>query len=441
MAKLRRTLILDKRIHSGVTVPKQYLTGIDILHSHVGLPKMWVFKKGFDVALAERALGETLKHYPLVAGRMKKDAQGQVYIDGNDAGIDFRVYRCKGPLPYGEHKPIGDDIKQFYEPLMMAWQVVGRDTPFLQIAVHEFEDGGILMSTREVHSVFDGTSIIDFLLSWSKACLGLSFTPPAFDRGVLIKAGQTDVDTTGFDVYRPLPPIGQAIGITARIAWRALTDMQKEIFRIPADVIQGWKTQAKAELPATAKISTGKLLTAYVLRTLSPLMPHGEPRKVGLPMDMRFMSGSPVPRNYFGNALHSVGFQLSEDDLAQKSLAELAELCSPSPDQLTPQMITKYLTLVERYRQKKALWKLINMHGVETLGAGIIQNNVSLVPVYDFDLGRGPTDWFETWAMPARVMMMVSTPAKDGSIDLHMSACRAELAALRKQLTADGIKA
>jgi shikimate O-hydroxycinnamoyltransferase len=438
MAKLRRTLILDKRVRAGLTAPRQYVTGVDILHSHVGVPTMWVFKKGFDVAVAERALGDTLKLYPLVAGRMKKDAQGQVYIDGNDAGIDFRVYRCKGPLPYGEHNPIGDDIRQFYEPLMMPWQLIDKDTPFLRFGVYEYEDGGIVLSTRLVHSVFDGTSVYGFMLNWSKMCRGLSFTPPSFDRSVLIKAGQTDVDTTGFESFCH-PPVGQAIGIVARLGWRAFTDMKKEIFRIPADVIQRWKAQAKAELPATARVSTGKLVTAYVLRTLSPLMPHGVSRKVGMAMDMRFMGNLSVPRDYFGNALHHVEFQLSEDDLARKSLAELAEQCSPPPDQVSPLAITKYLTVAERYRQKKALWKLMYKPAVETLGAGIVQNNLSTHPIYDVDMGRGTTDWYETWAMPNRILALVSTPSKDGGIDLHMGACRAELAALRKQLTADGI--
>lgn len=437
MAKSRPTLILDKRIHAGITVPKQYLTGVDILHSHVGVPKMWVFKKGFDIALAERALGETLKHYPLVAGRMKKDAEGQVYIDGNDAGIDFRVYRCKGPLPYGEHHPIGDDIKQFYEPLMMPWQIIGKDNPLFQVQIYEYEDGGILMSTREVHSVFDGTSIIGFLVNWSKMCRGETFPPLSFDRSVLIKAGQTDVDTTGFDAFCH-PSVFEGLSIATRLGWRALTDMKKEIFRIPADVIQGWKTQAKAELP-NAKISTGKLVTAYVMRALSPVMPRGMPRSVGTPMDLRFMSGTPIPRDYFGCALHHVKFELSEDDLAHKSLAELAELCSPPPEQFSPEMITRYLTLAERYRQKKALWKLAYKPAIDTLGAGIIQNNVSTLPVYDIDLGRGTTDWYETWAMPNRMMTLLSTPTKDGGIDLHMSACKAEMDALKKQLRADGI--
>jgi hypothetical protein len=268
-------------------------------------------------------------------------------------------------------------------------------------------------------------------------CRGESFAPLSFDRSVLIKAGQTDIDTTGFDAFYQ-PPMGQAIGITARLGWRALTDIKKEIFRIPADVIQGWKTQAKAELP-NAKISTGKLVTAYVMRALSPLLPRGLPRTVGTPMDMRFMNGAPVPRDYFGVALHHVEFRLSEDDLAHKSLAEIAEQCGPLPDQFTPEAITRYLTVAERYRQKKALWKLMYKPAVNTLGAGIVQNNVSTLPVYDIDLGRGTTDWYETWAMPNRMMTLLSTPSKDGGIDLHMSARRAEMAALRKHLTDDGI--
>jgi len=439
MAKLSRTLVLDKRIRSGITVPRQYLSGVDILHSHVGVPKMWVFKKGFDIAKAEHALGELLKHYPIVAGRMKKDEHGQVYIDGNDAGVDFRVYRCKGPLPYDERKQLGKDVKKFYEPLMMPWQIIGRDAPFFQATIHEYEDGGILLSTREVHSVFDGTSIISFLLDWSKLCRGLPITPLAsFDRGVVIEAGRANANNIGFGGGFLHPPVGQAVAISARLGWRALTDMHKEIFRIPADAIQHWKTQAKAELP-NAKLSTGKLLTAYVMRTLSPLMPTGMPRRVGIPMDMRFMGGQMVPRDYFGCALHHVSFELSERDVAHKSLAELAELCNPPADQVTPEAINQYLGMAESYRQKKAIWKLMYKPAVDTLDAGIVQNNVSTLPVYEIDMGRGPTDWYETWAMPNRMMTMLSTPTKDGGIDLHMSACRAEMGALRKRLVADGI--
>src|SRR5690606_34459468 len=122
-----------------------------------------------------------------------------------------------------------------------------------------------------------------FLLDWSKLCRGLPITPLAsFDRSVVIEAGRANANNIGLGGGFLHPPVGQAVAISARLGWRALTDMHKEIFRIPADAIQHWKTQAKAELP-NAKLSTGKLLTAYVMRTLSPLMPTGMPRRVGIP--------------------------------------------------------------------------------------------------------------------------------------------------------------
>src|SRR5690606_23231282 len=210
------------------------------------------------------------------------------------------------------------------------------------------------------------------------------------------------------------------------------------LFRIPGDAIQHCKAQAKAELP-NAKPSTGKLLTAYVLRTLSPLMPTGMPPRAGVPMGMRFTAGQRGPRDFVGCRLHHVSFELSERDVAHKSLAELAELCNPPADQVTPEAINQYLGMAESYRQKKAIWKLMYKPAVDTLDAGIVQNNVSTLPVYEIDMGRGPTDWYETWAMPNRMMTMLSTPTKDGGIDLHMSACRAEMGALRKRLVADGI--
>lgn len=439
MAKLRRKLILDKRLHAGASAPRQYLTGIDILHSHVGVPLIYIYKKGFDPAVAERGLIETLKHYPLVAGRIKKDAQGHVYIDGNDAGIDFQVWRCEGNMPpYGLNKPVAKDIKQFYAQLMMPWQVIDKDTPFLQIRIHQYADGGILMSVRMIHSIFDGTSYYGFMANWSKACLGVAFTPPSFDRSVLIKAGQTDADTTGFEQFYH-PPIGKALSIAVRLGWRAVTDMETAVFRIPAQVIQNWKDQAKAVLPENARISAGKLIGAYVLKTLSPLMPPGVPRSVGMAMDMRFISGLPVPRDYFGNALCYTKITYSEQALAHESLFTLAERCSPPAEQISAPAVTQLLTVAEQYRQKFALWKLMFRPAVDTLGASIVLNNLSTHPVYEVDLGGGKPDWYETWGMPNRMMALQSTPTKDGGIDLHMAACRAEMKALRNQLIADGI--
>lgn len=437
MAKWRRTLVFGKRLHAGATTARQYLTGIDILHGHVCIPLIFVYKKGFDTDVAERGLVEALKHYPLVSGRFKKDEQGQILVDGNDSGVDFRVYRCDGPMPYGEHKPLGDDIKRFYKPFM-PWQVVGKDQPLLQVDIHRYADDGIVMCVCMVHSVFDGSSFFGFMLDWSRACRGLAIKPPSFDRSVMIKAGQTDIDTRGFGlIYQP--PILKGIGIMSRLGWRALTDMKKEIFRIPADTVQRWKDQAKASLPESASVNTGKLVTAYVLKTLSPLMPPGVPRSAGMALDMRYIKGLPLPRDYFGNGLCYAQTCYTEQELARDSLSVLAEKCRPAADQVSAENVSRLLAVAEQYRQKKAIWRLIFQPAIDTLAGGIVQNNLSLLPIYDIDLGNGTPDWYETFAMTIRMMALVSTPAKDGGVDVHMAASKAELKALRDQLAADGI--
>ena len=40
---------------------------------------------------AERALREVLRGYPIITGRLKKDADGHAFVDCNDAGIDWQV--------------------------------------------------------------------------------------------------------------------------------------------------------------------------------------------------------------------------------------------------------------------------------------------------------------------------------------------------------------
>jgi shikimate O-hydroxycinnamoyltransferase len=437
MARLRSTLMASKRLHAGVTVPKQYLTGVDILHGHVGVPLFYLYKKGFDVAVAERALSDTLKHYPFVAGRIKKDAQGHVYVDGQDAGVEFNVYRCEGAMPYGEHQPVGDDVNQFFKRLM-PFQVIDKDTPLFQANVYQYADGGIVLCVRMVHSIFDGTSFYGLMLDWSKVCRGLEIKSPSFDRSVMIKAGQADIDPAGYDmIYQP--SVVKTLSMMARLGWRMATDMEKEIFRIPAEAVHKWKAEAKAVLPETARVSTGKLVTAYVLKTLSPLMPHGVPRRVGMAMDIRHIRGSMLPIDYFGNGLCYGSVEYTEQELAQSNLAVLAEKCQPPAEQTSAGAIAKVVTLLERYRQKHALWKLVLKPGMDTLDGGIVQNNLSNFPIYDVDMGRGTPDWYETFAMPVRMMALVSTPTKDGGIDVHMAACKAELKALREQLVADGI--
>jgi shikimate O-hydroxycinnamoyltransferase len=437
MAKSSSTLLVDKRLKAGTTTARQYLSGLDIFHAHAGIPILLVFKKGFDLPHAERALSETLKHYAVLTGRYKTDEQGHVYIDGSDAGIHFRVLSRKGPMPYGPQRSASHDIKQFYK-LILPWRVVDHDTPLFQISIHQYEDGGVVVCCYAAHSLFDGSTFWSFMQDWSRACKGEPLKPPSsFDRGVMQEVIKTEIDPAAYELMSA-PGWRDYLRIMAGLGWRALS-LQSDVFRIPAATVQQWRAQAKAELPDSAGVSSVELVTSYVMKAFSPCMPAGVPRSVGLVLDLRYKRRLKLPRDYVGNALCYAEARYTEQELASSSLPVLAEKCRPSNDQVGTPSLLKMLALMETYRQKKAVWRLIFKPTSETLNAGLILNNVVQFPIYEIDLGSGIPDWYDICPMTIRMLMVVATPLKDGGLDLHLTARKAELAALRAQMAADGI--
>jgi len=314
MSKPKPTLVLSKRLHSGVKAEPQYLSGLDIFHAHAGIPLVLCFKQGFDLAHVEKALVATLASYPCVTGRYRKDKQGHVYLDSNDAGLDWNVYRCKGPLPYGPHHPVGSDIHRFYK-LYMPWNVVDHDRALMQINIHQFEDGGILFCAYAPHSAQDGSSWWGMIQDWSRTCLGQELKGQSFDRQVLIDAGKVEADPAAYDLMAA-PSLGQWAWTMARLGWQAVFGMKSESFRIPAKVVGQWREQAKAELPNSAGVSVAELATTYLMKAMSPAMPSGVARSVGLVLDLRYKRRLRLPRDLYGNALCYAEARYSAEELA-----------------------------------------------------------------------------------------------------------------------------
>lgn len=435
MSRFVSKLLIDKRLHAGVSTAPQVLAGLDIFAGHVGIPVALVYRHGPTLAQLEASLQATLRQYPLVCGRLKKGPDGHTYIDPNDAGIAYRVHQCGGALPaYGHAQPMGDAIKRFFKPFM-PWQVVDKDLPLLQVDVHVFEDGGMVLCCYGPHSVFDGSAYWQFMMDWSVTCRGLQPKPVTFERGLVIAAGQREVppDLSGL-LYDPT--MRERIAAFARLGWRALW-LKKGVFRIPAATIERWKDDARRELPAEAGgVSSVELVTAHCLKAISPLLPPQHERAVGIVLDLRHKRRLKIPRDHFGNALGYGEARYTPQALATQSLPLLAQQCRPAPEQVSTEALFNFLALMETYRQKKAIWRLFWRSAGETLRAGLVLNNCIHFPIYDIDFGTGTPAWYDICAVTFRMLMVVQTPEKDGGVDLHFTAHPRELAALRASLQA-----
>ena len=205
MSSADHTLLARERLHCGVTAPRQPLTGLDLFSGHIGIPVTLVYPQGMQVRHMREALVQTLRHYPLIAGRMKKDADGQVYVDCNDAGIDFRVHEHDQPLPaHGPDSDFGSQIKRYFSAVY-PWQWVGKDQPLLQVNVHRFRGGGVILCCYGPHSLFDGSAYWQFMSDWSRMARGLEVVTPAFDHQAVIDAAQTKMTPDAPQVRRRNP--------------------------------------------------------------------------------------------------------------------------------------------------------------------------------------------------------------------------------------------
>lgn len=434
MARFSSSLLRHVRLQACTQAPPQRLTGSDLFNGHVGIPVMLVYPQGFDAVRAERALREVLRGYPVITGRLRKGSDGHAFIDCNDAGIDFRVHACAGPLPtYGIERPMGRDLRRYFKPFL-PWRIVGRDVPLLQVDVWRFEDGGIVLSCYGTHSVFDGISFWQFMSDWSAACRGEAVPLRAFDRKVLtdIVADRPVPQEAGL-LYDPTMP--ERIGLFARLGWQAL-QLRKAVLRVPASLVQRWKDEARAAGDATAGVSSSDLVAAFCLQQFSPLMPPQHERSVGIVLDLRARRRLRIPRDYFGNALGYGEGRSTTQEVASLSLPELALRCRPTAAQLAHDALSDLLALLDHHRAQKSVWRLFMRPAGETLRAGFILNNCVNFPMYRIDLGQGGPAWYDICGVAFRMLMVVSTPEGDGGLDLHLSARPAEIEAVRRAIAA-----
>lgn len=431
MNKIQYRQISRKLVKCGVTSPPQYLTGPDLFNGHVPIPNALVYPGGLDPAQVEAALQKVLRKYPPVCGRMRKDGQGKQYIDSNDAGVIFRVCEVQGPMPkFGVSNPIGTQISSLTLPIY-PWRVVDKDTPLFQANIYQFSCGGSLLCMNGVHSMWDGSGLWGFLMDWARAARGEEIAEPDLDRSALIEISKShSYDPNNFRlVYEQ--SWSERLKVLPPLAYRSIFQIRKEVFHIPAQAINAWKAEAKAELPADAGVTAQELASAFCIQQLSRAMPSQAERCIGIVFDLRHKRRLRIARNYFGNALGYGEARYTAQELASSTLAPLARKCRPSTADGATETLFSHLALMEQFRQKDAVWRLFLKTARDTLDAGLILNNCSNFPMYEIDFGRGKPSWYEVTGVAFRMLMLVPAPEGDGSLDFHLSAPRKELAAFR----------
>jgi shikimate O-hydroxycinnamoyltransferase len=427
---MRRTVKYEL-IRAGVRAAPQYLTGLDLRVGHPASPCLLVYPHGVDGDALKHSLALLLRAYPIVTGRMKADTRGMVYIDDSDTGMAFAEQRHARPMPlYGPDNPIGADIPHYFRQIY-PWKVVGHPQALFVIEVHHFTCGGAILSIMGVHSLCDGGAFWSFMQDWLRLHRGHPTTPPALDRQGLIEVCEAHMGmpyTQGF-VAR-LTAVERA-GLMARMAWQHLTQMDTLTLRITPAQIAAWREQARHEGQDEDMPAAHEFVVAHCMKNLSARLPASYTRYIGQVADLRYRRIPGIARKYMGNAVGHDLVALTQEGLADSSLARIARRCRMPVDRNSESDILSYLGLMGRHRltnSNQSLWVTGIVHCLE---GGIMLNNCAHFPVYKMDFGRGPPSWFDFGRTPYRMLVLTPSPQMNGGFIVRLTARKHELAGFK----------
>lgn len=418
-------------IQSGVTCEPQYLTGMDLSIGHGGSTCALVYPSGLDAQALQNSLQRVLTHYPVFTGRYRRDANGFVLIDGQDAGLSFSVTQHREPMPaWSTDNPIGKAMGR-YCARIYPWTLVNREHAPMQMQLHMFACGGSLLTVTAAHSLCDGNAFWGFMMDWVRCHGDHPVVPPVLDRNALIaKSSQY-----------PAHPSPQAwllrdcskaahLRLYAGLAWQHLMWLGNRRLRFSGETLSAWQRDAAQTLPESAPFSAHELVVAWALRGLSSRMSPGSLRSVGLVLDLRNRTGLGMARKYVGNALGRDLLALSGADLAHTDLAHVAARCRIPFDRISLGEQQAHLGLLEQYRQRHGVERLVPEIAARSLSTGVLVNNCAHFPVYKVDFGSGSPSWHEREGSPYRRILLSPSALRDGGLDVHVTATRHELSAL-----------
>lgn len=415
-------------IRAGTRAAPQHLTGLDLRVGHPSSPCLLVYPQGLDGDALKHSLAALLRHYPVLTGRMRADAQGHVYIDDSDAGIAFTEHRHASAMPnFGVHHPIGADLGRYYQQIY-PWKVVGHPQPLVAIALHHHACGGTILSIMGVHSLCDGGAFWAFMQDWIRIHHGHPITPPALDRQGLIEVCEANMSrpyTQGFvQAYSAMA----RTGMLARMAWQHFTQMDTLSFRVTPAQIAAWRDEARAQGEDADMPAGHEFVIAHGLRHLSQRLPANAVRHIGQVLDLRFRRIPGIARKYLGNAVGHDLMALPREALADPSLARIARRCRMPIERNTEADILGYLGLMGRHRlthSNQSVWVKGIVH---SLAGGTMVNNCAHFPVYKMDFGQGPPNWFDFARTPYRMLVLLPSAHRDGGFDVRITARKRELA-------------
>lgn len=428
--------VVDSRVEKEHTVRageadgrRVRLTGYDLLTGPWYTPLTFFYRGTLDGAALRDSLARTLRRYPLLAGRLERDADGGLSVVCNDAGVRFTEASCPDPMrDYGHGLRAGPVIGNLLREVS-AFGVIGRDTPLLKVRLTRMRGGGSVLGVLINHSLADGGSTVAFLESWSREHLGLAWDDPGHAREVLDELGRPSADPATRQA-RAFLGVGRVrhLATTLRAASNKLATVTT---RFDATELAALKAESQHILTEPgAWVSTNDALTAHLWQVLGELRarPADATEWLGLIVGVQHRLGGDLPASYWGNCVSNSWTSLTAAQLRESPLGAVARDVRRCLESNTEDKIRDEIAFLNSYRRRGVSRHVMSVRAPDVSKTSISVNNWSQFPLYRIDLGAGRPFWYEFPDLPVPTVHIAPTPEEDGSRDVYLCLPEADAA-------------
>lgn len=377
------------------------------------------------IPLLKSSLSRTLSLFSPLAGRLATDSDGYVYINCNDAGVDFVHATASGLYIRDLLSPI-DNHESFKEFFTFDRKVSysGHFSPILAVQVTELADG-VFIGCSVNHAVTDGTSFWNFFNTFAQICKGSNkyfHNIPDFHReSILISDAVLRLPEGGPTVtFNADAPLRERIFSFSRESiqklkikantpkWTEANNVvefmlkhsndnhdEKENNKVTA-ILENWfksavnSVNSKPQIVSgnesnkeTTEISSFQSICALLWRavTRARKFPASKTTTFRMAVNCRHRIEPKLEPYYFGNAIQSVPTYASAGDVLSKDLRWCAEQLNKNVKAHDNTMVRKF---VEDWENNPRCFPLGNPDG-----ASITMGSSPRFPMYDNDFGWG----------------------------------------------------
>ncbi len=405
----------------------------DLMNGTFATLRTFFYRQTLDADAVEDSLRRTLARYPLLTGRLERDADGGLSVACDDAGAVFTVAHSDRGMPdYGPDRSARGDLRRYVHPVN-AFRVVGHDTPLLSVKVTHMRGGGSVLGVSINHAVVDGSGYLDFLLHWSRTHAGEESPAAPYDRALL--DGLADGVSAAPDdpQYRVITG-RQKFGFLWKVNAGARR-MRTITVHFTADEVLALRETARAGQGTEQQAaSSGDALGAHLWRVLGALRdrePDAEER-LGIVVGLRAVLKDRLPDGYWGNAVSNTTAVLPAGELREEPLAHTVTVLRAALDRVTSDRVRQEAAYLEAQRLGGHSGRVFSRMALDAFEDTVALNNSSRLPVYGVELGAGRPFWFEFPASPIPWTVLITpTPHDDHSRDVRLSVPRDAADALR----------